>query len=100
MGQHHRIHRVSNYTVTRAIRLHELAGSDHRGNPSPSSRASGQAHSLNKAPSSSTHRLHAAGHTLPPTAGSDFDLPFLPREHGVPYLKFAKEICHDQSSSA
>jgi len=47
------------------------------------SRASGQAHSLNKAPRSSTHRLYRAGHTLSPTADSDSDFRF-PWEHGVP----------------
>ena len=100
MAQHHRSRRVSKYAVTRVTSLRESAGFDHRGDSAPSSRASGQAHSLNKAPSSPTHRLRQAGQILPPTAGSDFDLPFLPREHGVPHIKFAKEICHDQSSSA
>ena len=34
------------------------------GTSAHSSRASGQAHRLNKAPSSSTHRLYRAGHTV------------------------------------
>jgi hypothetical protein len=46
------------------------------GTSAQSSRASGQAHSLNKAPSSSTHRPYRAGHTLSPTADSDSDFPF------------------------
>ena len=73
---------------------------DHHGNSAPSVRPSGPAHSLDKAPRTSTHRLHRAGHTVPPAAGSDFDFPFLPRERGVPFQIFAKEIRHDQSSSA
>jgi hypothetical protein len=73
---------------------------DRRGNSAPSIRPSGPAHSLNNAPWTSTHRLYRAGHTLPPVAGSDFDFPFLPRERRVPYKILAKEIRHDQSSSA
>ena len=72
---------------------------DRRGNSAPSIRPSGPAHSLNNAPWTSTHRLHRAGQTLPPVAGSDFDFPFLPRERRVPYEILAKEIRHDQSSS-
>ncbi len=72
---------------------------DRCGNSAPSIRPSGPAHSLNKAPRSSTHRLHRAGQTVPPVAGSDFDFPFLPRERRVPYKIFAKEIRHDQSGS-
>ncbi len=98
MGERCRAHWVSKHVVTSTGTEDESARFDHRGNSAPSIRASGQAHSLNKAPRSPTHPLHRAGHTLPPTAGSDFAFPLLPREHGIPYIKFAKEICHDQSS--
>ena len=73
---------------------------DHRGNSAPSIQSSGPAHSLDKAPRTSTHRLHRAGYTVPPVAGSDFDFPFLPREYGLPCSNFAKEIRYDQSNSA
>ncbi len=63
------------------------AGLDHRGNSATSIRASGKAQSLNKAPGNSTHRLHRAGLTLPPAAASDFEFPFLPKEHGVRKIK-------------
>jgi len=76
------------------------AGLEHRGNFFSCIRTSGQAQSLNKAPGSSTHRLHRAGHTLPPAADSDFDFPFLPLEHGVHHISFAKEKFHDKSSPA
>ena len=73
---------------------------DHHGNSAPSIRPSGPAHSLDNAPRTSTRRLHRAGYTLPPVAGSDFDFAFLLRERRVAYKIFAKEIRHDQSSSA
>ena len=68
---------------------------EHRGNSALFIRSSGPAHSLDKAPRTPTHRLHRAGYTVPPVAGSDFDFPFLPREHGVSHPNIAKEIRYD-----
>jgi hypothetical protein len=100
MGERRQSHKVRRYDARQGAppseqRRDSSTGFDHRGNFAPSIRGSGQAHSLTKAPCSSTHRLYRAGHTLPPTAVSDFDFPFLPREHGVPYFNFAKEKSHD-----
>jgi hypothetical protein len=100
MGERRQSRRVGKYVARQGAppsepRRDASAGFDHRGNFAPSIRGSGQTHSLTKAPSSSTHRLYRAGHTLPATAVSDFDFPFLPREHGVPYFNFAMEKSHD-----
>ena len=92
------IEEVTDFAVTSAEPSgiwDESPSIDHRGNSAPSIRPSGPAHGLEKAPRTSTHRLHRAGYTVPPAAGSDFDLPFLPREQGVPYKIFAKEIRYD-----
>ena len=66
------------------------------GTSAHSSRASGQLHRLNKAPYCPTHRLYRAGQTLLPTADSDSNFPG--PGTCVPFIRFAKEICHDQSS--
>lgn len=89
---------VTDLTVTTAEPFgiwDKLPSINHRVNSAPRIRSSGPAHSLNKAPRTSTHRLHRAGYSVPPAAGSDFDFPFLPREQGVPYQNFAKEIRYD-----
>lgn len=105
MGERRRGHKVRKYEASQGAPPSEhlsesQPGFDRRGNSAPYIRASGLAHSLTKAPGSSTHRLYRAGHTLTPAAVSDFDFPFLPREHGVPTINLIKEKCHDQSSSA
>jgi hypothetical protein len=105
MGERRRGHKVRKYEASQGAPPSEQQsdlqpGFDRRGNSAPYIRASGWAHNLTKAPSSSTHRLYRAGHTLPPAAVSDFNFPFLPREQGVPAINFIKEKCHDQSNSA
>ena len=100
MGTRCRGQRVRKYAISQGALPSEhgmdsYPGSDHRRNSLSPIRASGQAHSLNKAPSISTHRLYRAGHTVPPAADSDFEFPILLREDGFRHMNFTKENCHD-----
>jgi len=81
MGARRQGHRVRKYATSQGAPPSEYqtvgsAGLDHRRNSASSIRASGQALRMIKVPSNATHRLHRAGHTLPPAADSDFDFPF------------------------